>query len=328
MRYLVTGGTGFLGGHLVAALAERGEEVVALGRDPKKCAALQRSGIETVQCDLCDRSAVDAALKGVEIVFHVAALTAPWGPYRDFHAANVTATENVAHAALLNGVRRLVFVSSPSVTSSRRDGTETDESEPYAKHYLSPYPLTKKLAEDAVNRMRDQIELVIVRPKAIFGPGDLSLLPRLVAASRRGVLRQIGNGTNFVDLTYVANVVDALLLAAHSSRAVGSTYLITNGEHILLWPVLRKVLATAGCDPNLRTIPAQVAYAAATLMEWRSRWTHKEPAMSRYAVSVLERTQIYSIEAARRDLNYVPRVSVEQGLDLTMPWLREYSGRV
>jgi 2-alkyl-3-oxoalkanoate reductase len=325
MRYLVTGATGFLGGHVLSALLARGEEVVAMGRDREKCIALEQLGVKTIRCDLCDSGAVSEASVGAEVVIHTAALSAPWGLYRDFHAANVTATENVVHAAMRNGVRRLVFVSSPSVTFDGSDQAEVDETQPYATRFLSPYQQTKKLAEDVVNQLRGQMEFVILRPKAIFGPGDNALVPRLIYAARNRRLRQIGDGSNLVDLTYISNVVDALLLAAVSNHAPGRTYIITNDEHIELWPLLRRVLAIAGCDSNLRTISRPIAYAAATWMERRARWMHVEPVMTRYAVALLARTQTYSIQAARSDLEYAPYISVENGVELMRPWLRTLS---
>ena len=292
-----------------------------MGRDPDRCAALGRLGVRTIRCDLSDKAAVTLGFERAKVVFHVAALSAPWGAYRDFHAANVTATQNVVRAALRSGVRRLVFVSSPSVTFDRGDQVKTDETKPYPRQFLSPYQLTKKLAEDIVNEVRGQIELVILRPKAIFGPGDNALLPRLIAAARSGHLRQIGDGSNLVDVTYVGNVVEALLLAADSSTASGHTYIITNGEHVPLWPLLRRVLSALGCDPTLRAIPWPVAYGIAALMEWKARWTHKEPPLTRYSVALLGRTQTYSIEAARCDLGYVPRVSIDEAIEITLRWL-------
>jgi 2-alkyl-3-oxoalkanoate reductase len=323
MRHLVTGGTGFLGGHLVAGLLARGDEVVAMGRDAGRCAALERAGASVVRCELSDQSAVSTAMARAQVVFHVAGMSAPWGPYREFYESNVSATENVLKAALHHGVNRFVLVSSPSVTFDQRDETESDETKPYVRRFLSPYQATKKMAEDVVNAARNQMECVILRPKAMFGPGDRSLMPRLIKAARAGRLQQIGAGTNLVDLTYVGNAVDALLLAATSVAAPGKTYLITNGEHVPLWPLLRRMLAAAGCEAHLRKVPQAVAHGVAALMEWKARRTESEPLFTRYAVALLARSQTYSIAAARRDLGYVPRVSVNDGIALTLPWLHE-----
>ena len=324
MRYLVTGGTGFLGSHLVDALLTRGDEVVAVGRDQDRCARLERSGASIVRCDLTDRTSTFEALEGVKTVFHAAAMSAPWGPYQAFYEANVTATENVVRAALRWGVRRFVLVSSPSVTFDRLDSSESDETKPYARRFMSPYQATKKLAEDVVNATRNDMECVILRPKAIFGPGDRTLMPRLIEIARSGKLRQIGDGTNLVDLTYVGNAVDALLLAAESVVAPGKTYLITNGEHVSLWPLLWRMIAAAGCEVRPRKVPQVVAHGAATLMEWNAKRTKVEPALTRYTVALLTRSQTYTIAAARRDLGYAPRVSVDTAVELTLPWLHEF----
>jgi nucleoside-diphosphate-sugar epimerase len=324
MRCLVTGATGFLGGHLVAELGRRGHAVLAAGRDPQKCAALEAQGFETVAADLTDASAAARVCDGAEVVFHVAALAAPWGPYADFHAANVTATENVVRACIERGVRRLVHVSSASVIfDTRHDQMDADERQPYPSQYLSFYSLTKKLAEDAVNQAGGLLDAVILRPKAIFGPGDTALLPRLFDAARRKRLRQIGDGSNLLDMTYVVNVVDAMLLAAESPTARGRTYHVTNGERFALWPFLKRVLAAARFPADLKSVPYPIAYGSAAIMEWMARVTANEPQLTRYAVASLGRTQTYSIQAAQRDLGYAPRISIEEGLDLTIQGFRE-----
>jgi 2-alkyl-3-oxoalkanoate reductase len=256
-------------------------------------------------------------------VFHAAALSAPWGKREEFFAANVTGTRNVIQACLKHQVSKLVYVSSPSVIFDNNDQINVDESVPYAKRFLSLYSLTKKLAEDLVNDARKELAVVIVRPKAIFGPGDNALLSRLIAAARGHRLRQIGNGKNLVDLTYVDNVVHALLLASETQWANGKTYHITNGEHVPLWPLLRRVLTNAGCAADLAVAPFSVAYGLATLMEWNARRTGVEPLLTRYTVGILGRTQTYNINAARQDLGYEPLVSIDEGIERTLAHIRE-----
>jgi nucleoside-diphosphate-sugar epimerase len=172
-----------------------------------------------------------------------------------------------------------------------------------------------------VNAATD-LPAVILRPKAIFGPGDHALLPRLIAAARAGRLPQIGDGQNRVDLTYVENVVHAVLLALDSEVAIGKTYTITNDEHPLLWEVIRDVLTRLGLSTRLRRIPLSLAFIAATLMEWGAAFTRQEPWLTRYSVGLLARTQTYDISAAKRDLGYAPRVTVAEGLDRTLESLR------
>jgi nucleoside-diphosphate-sugar epimerase len=204
------------------------------------------------------------------------------------------------------------------------DQLEASEQVDYPRRFTSVYALTKKLGEDRVRAASAaRLETVILRPKAIFGPGDQALLPRLIAAARQGRLPQIGDGSNLVDLTYVENVVHALLLAAESPAVVGRTYTITNGEHAPLWEVIREVLQRLNLNTKLRTIPLALALGAASLLEARAALTGVEPLLTRYSVLILARTQTYNIDAARRDLGYTPQISLADGIANTLAALKE-----
>lgn len=318
MKTLVTGATGFLGMNLVRALLDRGESVRASGRDREKLAVLAEMGAETVAADLRDRPAIDAACAGVDRVCHSGALSAPWGARREFEAINVGGTANVIAGCLEHGVRRLVYISSPSVLFDGRDQENLTDAAPYPARFVSVYSETKKWGEDQVKAANGRMETVVLRPKAMFGPGDASLLPRLLSAARRHRLPQIGSGENRVDLTYVENVVDGTLGALDSGSAVGGTYTLTNGESPRLWDVIRSVLKSAGLSADLRRVPLSIAYGAATLMEAHSAVTRREPLLTRYSVLILARTQTYDISAARRDLGYAPRISIAEGLERTL----------
>jgi nucleoside-diphosphate-sugar epimerase len=324
MRVLVTGGTGFLGLHLVDALLARGHRVRVLGRNPRVCQQLASRGVEVRQADLRDGPAVSSACAGMEGVFHVAALSAAWGKRSDFVSINSGGTGHVAAGCLAHKVGRLIHVSSPSVVFRGRDLHLATEVESYPGHFLADYSLSKMLAERRVEEAaRRGLPTVILRPKAIFGPGDTSLLPKILASARQDRLPQIGAGKNLVDLTYVENVVHALLLALTAPRAVGETYTITNGEHVPLWPLIRTILTRLGINARLRVLPYRVVYALAALMELRARLTNTEPLLTRYTTAILGRTQTYDISAARRDLGYKPVVSVAEGVERTLAALRE-----
>lgn len=318
MRILVTGGTGFLGQHLARALLTAGYDVRILGRDFRATGDLLAAGAEPVVADLRDSASVIAACDGIDAVYHVGALSAPWGRAADFQAINVGGTIAVIAGCRRHGVRRLVYVSSPSVVFADADQHDLTEVAPYPARFTSVYSLTKKLGEDAVRAARGQFETVIVRPKAMFGPGDRALLPRLIAVARSGRLPQIGDGRNLVDLTYVENVVAALLLALDAPEAVGRTYFITNDEHVALWPTIREVLATLGLPTTLRRLPLPAALTLARALEATATLTGREPLLTRYTVQILARTQTYDISAARRDLGYAPQISVADGMLRTL----------
>jgi 2-alkyl-3-oxoalkanoate reductase len=314
---LVTGATGFIGGHLVEELAARGERVRALGRDETVLARLTCSNVEPFRADLRDRERIPEACRGAELVYHVGALSSPWGRTADFEAINVGGTEAVIEGCRRHGVRRLVYVSSPAVLSNGMDQENLTDDAPYPARFTSVYARTKKEGEDRVNAARNDLETVIIRPKAVFGPGDRALLPRLLAAARQGRLPQIGDGRNRVNLTYVDNVVQGILLAGHSPAAVGRTYTLTNGESPRLWEVITTVLSRLNIPPIRRTVPVPAALTVAGVMEAAARVTGKEPLLTRYSVLILARTQTYDISAARRDLGYSPIVSLAEGIERT-----------
>ncbi|MCC2670442.1 MAG: NAD-dependent epimerase/dehydratase family protein [Armatimonadetes bacterium] len=328
MKVLVTGGTGFLGGCVVRALLARGDTVRVLGRNPAACAALEQLGVEVRRGDLREQTVVVDACQGMDAVCHAGAFSAPWGEPAEFLASNVRGTEHVLKGCSTHGVWRLVHISSPSVTFHGQDQVNATEAVPRLGSSLSVYSTTKKLAEGLVQQAIDAgQEAVILRPKAIFGPGDTSLVPRLLAAARRGRLPQIGDGTNQVDLTYVENVAQAVLLALEPAIPAGGTYTITNGESVLLWEVVRRILAHVGLSTRLRRISLGQALLIAQLMETASAFTRKEPLLTRYTVTILARTQTYDISAARRDLGYVPAVPLEEGIRRTLAALKTEAPR-
>jgi 2-alkyl-3-oxoalkanoate reductase len=322
MNILVTGGTGFLGLHLTKALLAQHHHVRILGRDFTRVASLIAAGATPVLADLRDEMAVRHACQGVDIVYHVGALSAAWGKRADFYAINVSGTQSVIVGCQQCGVRRLIYISSPSVVFDGKDQYNVTENIPYPRRFASVYSLTKKLGEDLVNAASGSLNTVIIRPKAIFGPGDRTLLPQLIAAARHRRLPQIGDGHNLVDLTYVDNVVHALLLALDAHTPSGKTYTITNNEHIPLWGVIRQTLQRLNLPTNLRQISLTGALAAAALMETRALVTGQEPLLTRYSAAILARTQTYDITAAQRDLDYTPQISIAQGIAHTVATLK------
>ena len=323
MPILITGGTGFLGRHLAAALLARGETIFVLGRNFAPVQDLLAQGARAIRADLHDTRAIRAACQGMDLVYHVGALSAPWGKRANFFATNVAGTEAVIAGCQEYGVRRLVYVSSPAVVFDGQAQIEANEQVEYPRRFTSVYALTKKLGEDRVQAAGAAgLETVTLRPKAIFGPGDQALLPRLIAAARRGRLPQIGDGRNLVDLTYVENVVHALILAGESPAAVGKIYTITNGEHALLWGVIRDVLRSLDLPIRLRVLPLPLALSAAGLMEAGATLSGREPLLTRYSVLILARTQTYDIRAAQQDLGYTPQIALAEGISRTLTALK------
>jgi 2-alkyl-3-oxoalkanoate reductase len=321
MRVLVTGATGFLGRRLAAALLKRGDNVRILVRNPVADDAVIE-GAEVWRGDLRDPATVIAACGSMEVVQHAGALSSPWGPKSEFYATNVGGTQAVIEGCQRHGVRRLIYVSSPSVVFDGQDQHNLTEAAPYPVTSVSVYSQTKKLGEDLVKAASSDLETVILRPKAMFGPGDRALLPRLLTTARTGRLPMIGDGRNLVDLTYVENVVEAMRLAMTAESAIGKTYHITNDEHPLLWRLVRHILQELKLPPPRWRISLPTALAAASAMEQVARITGREPTLTRYSALILARTQTYNIAAAKRDLGYQPPIPLEEGVERTLSALR------
>jgi 2-alkyl-3-oxoalkanoate reductase len=322
MRVGITGATGFLGKNLVGRLKKSGFGVVAMGRNRDALSGLAASNVEAVSADVRNEAQLARFLKSLDVVCHLAALASPWGRARDFYDINVQGSLNVLRACQINRVRRMVFVSSPSVLFDGTDLVEVTEEHPYPAHYISNYCASKKQAEETLRENAGDVELVIIRPKAIFGPGDTSLLPRVLDAARRKRLRIIGDGNNEIDLTFVDNVSDSIVLAMNEAGAAGRTYNITNDEHVRVWPFIENILTRLGLSMR-GSIDFKTAFRLAAIMEacYRPLLIY-EPPLTRLTVALLGRTQTFDISRARKELGYVPQVSVAEGLARTMQSLR------
>lgn len=317
-RVLVTGATGFLGGHVVRALLERGVQVRAMGRSLKPGMALASEGADFCPVDLRDRPATMAACRGVTAVVHAGALSSAWGKYKDFYDINVTGTENVLAGCREHGVARIVYISSPSVMSRHESQVGLDESYPLPERFVSDYSETKALAEKAVRKAQAEgIDTVILRPKAIYGPGDTAIFPRITEAVSRGRFPILGAGDTVTNITHVDDVVQAVLLALESDKAPGKVYVITGDEDVNLLDAVRRISDEMGYPPLRRKIPVARAMRIGGLIEdaWRLLRLGGEPPLTRYKVSIMGYSQTYDIGAARRDLGYEPKVTWQEGVD-------------
>lgn len=332
MKALVTGGGGFLGGAIVRRLRERGDEVRSFSRGSyPDLAAL---GVEEVQGDLGDAAAVAGAAPGCDIVFHVAAKPGVWGSYDDFYRPNVVGTRNVLDACRRHGVRRLVYTSSPSVVFDGSDMEGVDESVPYPRRFEAHYPATKAEAEAAVRAANGpDLGTVSLRPHLIWGPRDNHLVPRILSRGRAGQLRRIGAENKLIDSVYIDNAAEAHILAADrlapGAPVAGKVYFISNGEPVPVWDLVDRILAAGRLPPVTRTVPVPVARAAGWLLETvhGALGLSGEPRMTRFVARELSTAHWFDIGAARRDLGYEPRVSIDEGLRRLAGWLaREEAG--
>ena len=320
MRALVTGGGGFLGTAIVRQLRARGDFVQSFSRVHHP--HLAELGVGEIRGDLRDPAAVEAAVAGSDVVFHVAAKPPPWGHPADYDAINVDGTRHVIDACRAQGVEHLVYTSTPSVAQGGRDVEGGDESLPYETHFRgADYPRTKALAEQTILAADDaSLRTVALRPHLIWGPDDPHFLPRFVARARAGTLRRIGTVDPLIDPTYVDDAARAHLLAADRLCAGapihGKPYFITGDERIGVWTMINRLLATAGAPPIQRSLPVGLARAAAGLVETTHRLLGRkgEPRVTRFLVEQLTHARWFDLTAARRDLGYAPQISIADGL--------------
>jgi nucleoside-diphosphate-sugar epimerase len=317
---LVTGAGGFLGRYIAEKLLARGDRVRAMIRRPDP--ELTLLGAEPVLADLRDESAVSAACRGVDCVFHVAGLTGIGLAWKPFYEVNWVGTRSVLRASLAHGVRRLVYTSSPCVVFDGGDLCGIDESTPYSK-WLCPYAWTKGLAEHAVIRSngRQGLATCALRPHLIYGPRDRSLFPKIISRARSGRLYRVGEGTNRIDVTYVENAAEAHLQAADAlapgSPVAGKAYFISQGEPVNCWQWIDRLLAIAGLPPVKKALSYRAAWSLGAGFEalYKLFRLKSDPPMTRFLAAQLARSHYFDITRAKTDFGYVPRISTEEGLE-------------
>jgi len=320
MKVLVTGGSGYLGSAVVKALVERGYQVSCLQRG--KYPHLNQLGIDIHQGDIAEAGIVSNASKDCEMIIHIAGLTGIWGPYSHYYHTNVTGTKQVIEACLHNGIRKLVYTSSPSVIFDGSDEENVNESMSYPQHYFNHYQRTKSEAEKMVLAANSKsLATVALRPHLIWGPDDPHLIARIIDRAKTGRLRLVKGILNRVDTTYIDNAVDAHLLAADhidiGSSCAGKVYFITNGEPIPMSDLINRILKAAGMSSISKTAPASILYLIGQLSEliYRLLNINSEPLMTRFVAKQLSCAHWYDISAARQDLGYEPRVSIDEGME-------------
>lgn len=336
---LVTGATGFLGSYLLGRLSAEGRVVTIISRSPRP--ELAARGLRVVVGELGDPAVCAEAVQGVGTVFHVAARVGIWGREEAYFRDNVLGTRTLLAAARAAGVRRFVHTSTPSVVYNGRDLAGADESLPLTVSCPSPYARTKALAEREVLAAHSaSFRTCALRPHLIWGVGDPHLVPRILARAEAGRLRVVGTGENRVDMVHVENATDAQLLAERAleaypdsgdaiGRAGGRAYFITNDEPVNLWRWIDDLLVALGRPPlPARRVPLGVASALGAACEaaWRILPLRGEPPMTRFVAAELAKDHWFSIAAARRDLGYVPRVSMAAGTAALVAHLRAPNG--
>lgn len=325
MTVLVTGAGGFLGGHLTDLLIERGEAVRILARPDEDVMRLEQAGVEVVRGDLIDRSALEAAVDGVEHVLHCAARTGPWGPEFEYKKINVFGTEILLETALAAGVRRFVHVSSITVHGVDIQGS-ADETAPL-RGGTDPYSRTKVAGELALQQMikHKNAPVTIVRPGLIYGPRDTNSFARFARLIEQGKMPIIGSGHNHVPLIYVRDVAQGILLASEVEQAVGRAYLLVNDEPVTQLDYFTAIARALGVEPPRLHIPYRLALALGATAEIAGHLAHMQqpPPLMRFGLQQIGGENRFLISRARSELSFSPRVNLADGVRQGIDWYRQ-----
>jgi nucleoside-diphosphate-sugar epimerase len=322
MRILITGGNGLLGRHLVPALQDRGDSVRVLVLPAEDASWLEQRGVAVHRGDIRRRETLAAPMYGVDAVLHLAGMMGLWQPIQQYHAVNIAGTESVCRAALAEGVRRVVHVSSWTVYGMALGKPAREESP--IRPFREPYAITKAGGDLLVQRMivEDQLPAVIVRPGTFFGPGDHLHFGRMADRLRAGKSVTVGAGDNALPFVYVTDVVQGLLLALDHERAVGQAYNITNDRPLTQQQFLQAIAQEIGANPPRVHIPYRALYAAGYAAERlaKVRRSERQPIVTRLGVKLFGTDNRHAIDKAQRELGYTPAVSLREGVRRAASW--------
>lgn len=329
MRYLITGATGFVGGHLAEACVGRGIGVNTIARSTSDTALLERLGARNIRGDLGDPATVQKSLDDVEVVVHCAAKVGDWGPVEAYRAVNVEALRGLLEACRQRPLQRFVHLSSLGVYEARHHHGTTEE-EPLPAAHMDGYTQTKVEAEQLVlGYHRDhKLPVVVLRPGFIYGPRDRTLMPKLINRIRMRQLRYLGWGSSkrALNTIYIGNLIEAIFLAIEKPQAVGQIFNLTDGEFISKRRFIDAIINSLQLK-RLRPLipPLWLAKIVASVMERQAlrQGAETAPVLTQAGIKFMGLNLDFSIQKAKRELGYQPHVGFDQGMAETMAWYRQ-----
>jgi len=321
MNVLVTGATGLLGRHLLKELQQRGEQIRALVLPNEPTAPLIAQGIEVVCGDITDPDTLPEAVREIEVIFHLAGMMGVWRPLTDYRLVNVIGSGNLYRAARQAGVRRFVHTSSHTVygLGHGRFLTEKDALRPDC----DPYSMSKAEGERLIHRLmlESRLETVILRPGTFFGPYDHLHFGRMAQKIRQGRALLLGKGENALPFCYVTDIVQGFLLAAYHERAPGNIYNISNDRPLTQREIYNEIADAVGGKRPWLHLPYLPTYYGCILAERvLAPVTGTKPPATRLGALMFGSDNRHSIEKARQELGYEPRIDLRAGIHLTAAW--------
>lgn len=324
MKTLVTGATGFTGSHLTKKLLIDGHDVSALVRKDSDSSFLQSLGVKLFYGDITDRQSVFNAVQGADWVFHIAAAYRQANlTDKEFWDVNFEGTKNILDTCVKNRVKRLIHCSTIGLVSSVKN-PPADETTPVCPGDV--YQESKCAAEFEVLKYVKEKKLpaVVIRPCAIYGPGDLRLLKMFKMISKKRFFF-FGNGKVYFHMVYIDDLVDAFLLAAKKDGAVGEVFIIGSENFITLKELAEIIAAEFGVPPPKIHLPYKPFETLSALTEWlyKKLKIKKAPPIYRRRVAFFKKSRAFSIDKAKRILGFKPKVDIKTGVHLTAQWYIE-----
>jgi nucleoside-diphosphate-sugar epimerase len=321
-RALVTGGTGFVGSHLVELLLSRGYDVTCLVRDPARLRWLRGLNVHIVQGDCNQPASLVSAVREVSVVFHVAGLTKARRA-REYYAVNHDGTRNLLEACARHnpGLKKFLLVSSLAAAGPSPDGTPcmTDA----APHPITDYGRSKLLAEKETLKYKDLFPVVIMRPSVVYGPRDRDMF-ELFRWARRGLTIEITGGERYINPCYVGDLAAAMLAAGEKNTTSGNIYFVAENRAYSWSEFKADLLASGGVKAHTIKIPYAAAYVIGIASEFGSLFTSRPALTNRQ--KVLEAAQKYwicDITKTEKELGFRHEYPLRKGLEITWQWYRD-----
>ncbi|MBT4638137.1 MAG: NAD-dependent epimerase/dehydratase family protein [Deltaproteobacteria bacterium] len=321
---LITGATGFIGGHLVERFIRKNDNVRALIRPGNRFGKeLEQKGVEVIRGDVREYKHVVRAMSNIDTVIHGAAVVTDWAETKEYQEVTVGGTRNICRAATKENVGRLVHISTNSVFG-RSEESVMDESYPF-RYWREPYPDHKIKAEEIcwLYHREQRTPVTMVYPCWVYGKNDYTFVADLADAILKKEMI-FWRKKALIWPTYVDNLVDLIVKISEDECAVGNGYLAHDGESITLQGFCEKIAETLDVPPITRHLPYPMAYAYAKLLETTHTLLRKKtrPLLTTYIVKALGSRLRFSIDKADRELGWKPSVSFEDGFKHTMEWLK------
>ena len=321
---LVTGATGFTGGHLAKRLVQEGYHVRALVRPTSQCDDLRRLGVELVLGDIRDKEPVMLATKDIDVVYHIAAIFRSENVYRaEMFDVNVHGTRNLLEAASRAGVKRFVHCSTIGVHGDIKHPPGNEES-PYGPgdHYQESKVEGEKLVLDFMKS--GNLPIVVFRPGGIYGPGDLRFL-KLFKAIKKRTFIMLGSGEVPYQMTYIDDLIEGILLCGTREKAIGKVYILTGDAPVTLNELVRLIADSLRVPPPRFRFPVMPVYVAGFLCELLFKPLGLNPPIYRRRVDFFRKARSFDISKAKAELNFHPKVDLKAGFGLTVEWYAENS---